>query len=78
MIRLSIISPTLNVLMGYHRSRCPFPLSRNMNNLYDALDHIEKTIFLLGEDLVTLTVGQGLVSLPAVALAEELLKPMMS
>jgi hypothetical protein len=46
-----------------------------MNNLYDALDHIEKTIFLLGEDLVTLTVGQGLVSLPAVALAEELLKP---
>ena len=46
-----------------------------MNNLYDALDHIEKAIFLLGEDLVTLTVGQGLVSLPAVALAEKLLKP---
>ena len=47
--------------MGYHRSRCPFSLSRNINNLYDALDHIEKAIFLLGEDLVILTVGQGFV-----------------
>jgi hypothetical protein len=39
----------------------------------DAVDHIQKAITLLGEDLVTLTAIQ-LDSLPAVALSEELLK----
>jgi hypothetical protein len=45
-----------------------------MNNLYDALDHIQKAINILGEDLVTLTAHHGIDTLPAVALAEELLK----
>src|SRR4029077_12436439 len=44
-----------------------------MNNLYDALNHIQKAISLLGEDLVTLT-RSSIDSLPAVALSEELLK----
>ena len=44
-----------------------------MNDLYDALNHIQKAISLLGEDLVTLT-RSSIDSLPAVALSEELLK----
>ena len=45
-----------------------------MNNAFEALNHIEKATFLLGEDLVTLTVRHGIDALPAVALAGELLK----
>jgi hypothetical protein len=45
-----------------------------MNDLYDALNHIQKAISLLGEDLVTLT-RSSIDSLPAVALSEELLGP---
>ena len=60
--------------MGYRRSRYPSSLlSRNMNNLIDALDHIQKATSLLGEDLVTLT-RSSIDSLPAVALSEELLE----
>jgi hypothetical protein len=44
-----------------------------MDNLYDALNHIQKAVSLLGEDLVTLT-RTSIDSLPAVALSEELLK----
>jgi DNA recombination-dependent growth factor C len=44
-----------------------------MNNLIEAVNHIQKAISLLGEDLVTLT-RSSIDSLPAVALSEELLK----
>jgi hypothetical protein len=45
-----------------------------MNYLIEAVNHIQKAISLLGEDLVTLTLS-SFDSLPAVALADELLGP---